>query len=313
MDSDSSGGRIGARWRNVARFATRYLRVTDGRVTCLDIVTRNCNRLILLCSCVFSLSLATAVSADTSKDADKAKSKPSAKQNKSPTGEDRFIELRTVDRPRLTHQPVVESLDPAGAGTKAAGRALTILDGIRSSVKKTWYQHKTKVNRRKGIYGWDCSGMTSWILRRVAPRAHKALYRDRPVAKTFLKAILRAPVGKPKHGWQQIGDMAEVRPGDIFAWRRPKEWGKGVTGHVGFIISRPQPVTELDNTYVVRIMDATRYRHQDDTRVGKDTGFGAGTILFMTDDSGKPIAYAWHGVNSRWAVITEVGIGRVSR
>lgn len=214
---------------------------------------------------------------------------------------------------RWRHAPLVESMDPDDAANKAGRKILKQLASIRSTARKTWYRHKTKVNRRSGTYAWDCSGMTTWILERTAPRARKSLNRDRPVATTFLKAMQRAPTDKPRRGWQQIADIEDLRPGDIFAWKRPKEWGKGVTGHVGFVVSRPQPLKDVDNAYVVRIVDSTRYPHGDDTRGPDETGFGLGTVLFVTDDSGKPTAYGWHGAESRGAVTTQVAFGRVSR
>ena len=214
---------------------------------------------------------------------------------------------------RLSHDPLVVSLDPQQAPNRASGRVLTALDQIRGSMKKSWYQHKTKVSRRRGHYGWDCSGMTTWILEKAAPRARKALHRDRPVATTFLKTIKRAPTDRARRGWQHIANIADVRPGDIFAWKRPKEWGKGVTGHVGFVVSQPQPVAEVENAYVVRIVDSTRYPHENDTRSPEGTGFGFGTVLFVTDDAGKPTAYGWYGALSRGVVFTDVAFGRVSR
>ena len=214
---------------------------------------------------------------------------------------------------RWQHAPLVESLDPDDAGNRAGRKVLQQLADIRATARDTWYRHKTKVNREKGIYAWDCSGMTTWILEKAAPRARKALNRDRPVATTFLKAIQRAPTDRPRRGWQQIANIEDVRPGDIFAWKRPKEWGKGVTGHVGFVASRPAPLDDVDNAYVVRIVDSTRYPHGDDTRVPDQTGFGLGTVLFVTDETGKPTAYGWYGAYSRGVVPTAVAFGRVSR
>ena len=214
---------------------------------------------------------------------------------------------------RWQHAPLVESLEPEDAATRSGRKVLRKLADIRATARDTWYRHKTQVNRKKGVYAWDCSGMTTWILERAAPRARKALNRDRPVATTFLDAILRAPTDKPRRGWQQIANIEDVRPGDVFAWKRPEEWGKGVTGHVGFVASRPAPLDDVDNAYVVRIIDSTRYPHGDDTRGSGETGFGLGTVLFVTDENGRPTAYGWHGPYSRGVVPTAVAFGRVSR
>ncbi len=198
--------------------------------------------------------------------------------------------------------------------TKAATKLLELADTIDRSRTDTAYSHATHVRRKQGIYHFDCSGMVSWMLDRVAPTALASIGRERPVAASYVRVIEKAPTDKARRGWQRIADIDDVRPGDLFAWRRPASWPKGGnTGHVGIVLAKPEPVPELADAYVVRILDSTRWAHQYDSRDEDETGFGTGTILVMTDGAGKGIGYGWHGTASRGWNETDVVFGRISK
>lgn len=210
------------------------------------------------------------------------------------------------------HLPTAfETSEPA---TAAATKLLELADEIDRTRTDTVYSHSTKVRRKQGLYHFDCSGMMNWMLERVAPTALAKLGRERPVAASYVRVIEGAPTDKPKRGWQRIAHIEDVRPGDVFAWRRPADWPKGGnTGHVGIVLAKPEPAPELGDGYLVRILDSTRYAHQYDSRGEGETGFGTGTILVMTDGSGKGIGYGWHGSASRGWFETDVVFGRVSK
>ncbi len=203
---------------------------------------------------------------------------------------------------------------PGHAQTPAAKRVLQVLTGVRRKLRKTRYQPWTVVRERDGFYGWDCSGMAGWVLRRSALTARAALGWKRPVAATFYQAIKRAPTTRHRWGWQQLRHIEQVRPGDVFAWLRPAHWPPRNTGHVGFVLAKPRPAPKRRHAYLVRIADATSVPHQDDTRSWPgDGGFGTGTILFYTDGQGRATHYGWHGQRSRGGVKTRVLFGRVHR
>jgi hypothetical protein len=207
----------------------------------------------------------------------------------------------------------------AAASTRATARILARIDGIRDTMLSTRYRHTTFVRRKEGHYAWDCSGMANWILRRDAPRAFAAIGRKRPVAVSYWRVISRAPNHAPRRGWQQIADIRELRPGDVFAWRRPTYWpSTGNTGHVGFVMEAPEPVTDdrfaAVDAFTIRVVDATSLPHQDDTRDPEgDGGFGFGTLLFVTDEMGHPLAYGWFGARSRGVIPTDIAFGRPFR
>jgi hypothetical protein len=207
--------------------------------------------------------------------------------------------------------PTTERETPA---TRTSRKLFALVEQIDTTLTQTKYQHRTQVKRRDGVYLWDCSGMMNWMLKRVAPRAREALDRDRPVARTYHRVIKKAPTHRPRNGWKQLDDIRSVRPGDVFAWLRPPDWPKGGnTGHVGIVVEAPHAVEEIEDAWAVRVVDASSYTHENDTRDPEgEGGWGMGTILFVTDDSGAPVAYGWFGTKSRWVHETSIVFGRVT-
>ena len=198
--------------------------------------------------------------------------------------------------------------------TKAAAKIMALRATILETMTQTRYQHRTKVRRREGVYLWDCSGMVAWFLRRAAPAAHRAVGKERPVARDYYRVIRRAPTRAARQGWRRLAHIEDARPGDLFAWPRPPWFPSKNTGHVGFILAPPEPVEGLPDAYTLRILDATSLPHDKDTRdEDGDGGFGEGTLLILTDGEGRGTAYGWFGARSRGVIETDIVFGRVSR
>lgn len=195
--------------------------------------------------------------------------------------------------------------------SRAAERVMEQLGEVREGLRETRYQHHRTVRVHRGEYFFDCSGMVQWVLSRVARRS--ALDLDdgqRPLAIHFVREIQRAPADRFRRGWRRIERLGDVRPGDVFAWERPEGFQSRNTGHVGFVIEPPRRVG--DRVYAVRVADASRYTHQDDTRPWPGPGgFGHGTLAFVVDDEDRPVGYAWRGLESRGYRETNVVFGRV--
>ena len=203
---------------------------------------------------------------------------------------------------------------PSAPASRSGTRVLETLGRVRGGLRATRYQHNTVVRERDGLFAWDCSGMAAWVMHRAAPRALATVGGERPVARDFHRAITRAPTARARGGWLRLANIADARPGDVFAWLRPSDWPPRNTGHVGFLLEAPAPVPWLPNAYVVRIADATSVAHQDDTRANDpDGGYGEGTLMFLTDGAGRATAYAWHGTFSGGAVQTNIVFGRLVR
>jgi hypothetical protein len=218
----------------------------------------------------------------------------------------------------LTAEPALEPVrDQPNAtvpATPTARRIVERLARIRSSITSTRYDHQTRVREREGIYIWDCPVMVAWVLERTSRIARSSLHMDRPLARDLYRAIQRAPVGRARSGWERIAHIEDVRPGDMFAWRRPNDWPPRNTGHSGFALNAPQRMPGFPRAYLVRIADATSIPHQDDTRAPySGGGSGEGTILFMTDGHGNITHYGWHGARSQYIVETNVLFGRLHR
>jgi len=198
------------------------------------------------------------------------------------------------------------------AANSPGNRILRRIAWIARDGRNHRYRHQTKIRRAQGLYWWDCSGMASWLLDQEAPVARQGLFAERPTAEHFHDTIARSPSDRAWRGWQRIPRVADVMPGDLFAFRLPPEWETVNTGHVGFVIRPPRRVDR--NRWLVRIADSTSYPHQDDVRVhGERTGFGFGTMLFEVDDEGAPRAYGWRGAESDRLVETGIAFGRVTR
>lgn len=210
--------------------------------------------------------------------------------------------------------PAPPFASPGTPATAAAQRVVERLDLIARTLRETAYEHVTAVREDDGVYRWDCSGMAAWVLRRTAPRAMRGITRERPLARDFVRAIERAPVGRSRGGWERLATLAEARPGDVFSWRRPRGFPSRNTGHVGFVLSAPVRVPAIPGAWAVRIADATSWGHQDDTRPDDGIGgFGIGTIAFLVDDTGAGSHYGWWGTGSEGYVVTPILVGRVSR
>ena len=223
---------------------------------------------------------------------------------------DRTVRAREAadesDRPRP---------QPAGGN----GRIIALLRRVATNLRHSAYSHVTRVDEAAGRYEFDCSGMVAWVLRRTAPVALGAvtwrLKRHRPLARDFYRRIAATRSGASRYGWLRVPQVADARCGDVIAWLRPPQLRSPNTGHVAFIVGAPGRVPGRPDHYLLRIADASRYQHQDDSRRGTGrTGFGFGTILVIADSAtGAPAAYGWVGRRSRWVFPTRIAIGRPVR
>jgi hypothetical protein len=201
--------------------------------------------------------------------------------------------------------------------TESAREIVELLAGIERDLVETRYQHRTVVHERRGKYFWDCSGMVAWLLERAAPRARSVLPDDRPLARDFYDTIAESPADEPRRGWLRLTGPEQLAPGDLFAWRKPDFWAERPnTGHVGFVLSTPQPHPEHPDVWVMRIADATKMLHEDDSRPADgEGGFGTATMAFQFDADGTSVAYGWYGASQppETFVPTTIAFGRVSR
>jgi cell wall-associated NlpC family hydrolase len=164
-------------------------------------------------------------------------------------------------------------------------------EAILLSVVHTVYQHDTYVDVATGTYDMDCSGYVGYVLQRIAPRHYQTIPLDsaagRPLAFDFYDLFSELPQDGAD-GWQPVPPLADVRRGDIVAWRSELLEPGENTGHVFIVVDDP----EIFDDGVVSILayDSSNIRHYDDTRGqggnSPATGVGSGRIHFRSGDSG---------------------------
>jgi hypothetical protein len=204
----------------------------------------------------------------------------------------------------------------ASAETKRGpARVVEVLSTIEETLEQSRYQHGTVVNPARGEYYFDCSGMAEWVLRRGAPMSLRVLGRPRgrrPLATDYHRHISRIRPGQKRGPWYRVPDAMSARPGDVVTWTRPPWFPSKSTGHVAFVVGMPSPNRRGIQGVLLRVADASRFRHEADSRGPGQTGFGTGVLLLPTDAEGQPIGYGWAGsvTPTDWLVPTKVAIGR---
>jgi hypothetical protein len=193
---------------------------------------------------------------------------------------------------------------------------LARLASIERGVQSTRYQHRARIEPGRGVYHWDCSIMSAWILAQATPRARQALPR-KPLARDFYDRILRSGGASSRRGWLRLRGPQAIEPGDVFAWRKAEMFKhRNNTGHVGFVMGKPRPHPKYPSVWVMRIADATRELHEDDSRpYGGEGGFGTAVMAFRFDDRGEAVAYGWYGQAQELEtyVPTHIVFGRARR
>lgn len=168
------------------------------------------------------------------------------------------------------------------------------LEGMLVSMKSSKYQHRTDIDVPKGRLNCDCSGLLGYALSTSFPEAFLALkgdlapWKSRPLAATFYETFDRVGV-KGDGFWKKIPRLADARPGDLIAWRRPQLKKGKSTGHVCMVAGLP--VVEADGRIRLRVVDSTDRPRTNDTRAAGQSGLGAGEMWFEVDDSGLPVAF----------------------
>lgn len=167
---------------------------------------------------------------------------------------------------------------------------------IFKTMKTTHYEHKTVIDESKGVYIVDCSAFVCYILNKVSPLAHSSLPIDKnhthARAKNFYDYFksLQNSTSSNSH-WMAILSIKELEKGDIIAWKYDPVLQKKDTGHV--VIVHEKPVLEEPNLYRVRILDASKGKHANDSRAKEADGIGSGEMWFRVDTNNAPTGLHW--------------------
>ena len=220
--------------------------------------------------------------------------------------------------PVVGSQPLPRSVRAAQT-IAAVSPVVTELRRIEGRLRSTRYSHVTRIDERVGRYEFDCSALASFVLAHAAPHAAAAVQRrngrGRPVARDFHDVIAAAPTDQARDGWMRITRVADLRPGDVIAWRTPPTMHSANTGHVAFVAEAPHRIDREGRRFRVRVTDATSIPHGTDTRPRQHvSGFGAGDLtLFVEGRTGDPTAFGWYGLDARIDFRTHIALGRPTR
>ena len=168
-------------------------------------------------------------------------------------------------------------------------------------MKVTQYRHATRIDAAAGSYYYDCVGFVSHALHKAAPQAWKSLATKTALAPhhtpspSMYRTFLAGLAAHPQPGWEAVTNAAELRPGDVVAWKHKTATA---TGHA--VIIGSLPVRGPDNSWVVQVYDSTSTPHGDDSRLddpraqkadssGKPSGLGHGVMVFVADAPGGAI------------------------
>jgi hypothetical protein len=210
--------------------------------------------------------------------------------------------------------PAPSAATPAAAAAATAAPALLVgeIDRELAAMRRTHYQHTTKVDEAKGTFFYDCSGLVDYAVRRVLPADAAALPTStsaRPLAGDIERYLHGGQAG-PIDGWQAIGRVDELRPGDVVAWLATEDSKTGDTGHVMVVLAAATANPGRTGQWLVQVADSTLNPHALDSRHTGETGLGTGTVGLVADDGGAPTAFYWQGGVSKQAKPTEMSLGR---
>ncbi len=204
------------------------------------------------------------------------------------------------------------------AGSQKSAHAFSKANWLFDNVQSTHYKHnKLPVEQQwqsaDGVSGMDadCSGFVSYVINAVAPAQFKTVHdlqpdRPYPQSKTFATFFNSLSSSIPQEGWIKVSSIADLRQGDLIAWEKKQQAGsRGNTGHVMFVIDKPERIETIDGQKLVSInvLDSSSVVHfppeqlPPNTHQDRRDGIGKGVVRLMLDGNNKPVGY-WEGTFS---------------
>lgn len=213
-----------------------------------------------------------------------------------------------------TPADVLNSLH-AQAATPASRALVVRVDEALNALRYTYYVFGGEsFDALRGVYKVDCTGYLNRMVEDASPTAYdqlRAVRRtSRPLAEDYYYLFASLPTdGSTQHGWRRVGRVADLRPGDVIAYRYTDST-TGSTGHAMVVVGLPQPATGFTSAYRIRVSDAAKSGHSSDNRGASGSGVGAGTILLGADPTtGRPTRFAWT-LKGYWQSGLRIALGR---
>ncbi|PWU06163.1 MAG: hypothetical protein C5B43_02235 [Verrucomicrobia bacterium] len=190
---------------------------------------------------------------------------------------------------------------------------------IIDNLNYTHYQHDNQIlDIEKKIFLTNCSGFMNFILSNTFPEALNSLEVEkewcwsgspRPRAAGYYQAFIDSEnkTTIASNYWKKIDKFVDIIPGDIIASREDSFDGNSNSGHVMIAANYPTLISE--DSAILEVIDASKYKHSNDTRI--KNGVGKGTMLFYLDNFGNPIALGWT-LKSKTSKARKIAIGRLN-
>ena len=214
----------------------------------------------------------------------------------------------------LTGKPV-EVIPPKHTFGFMASMKDHLVDYVRKTVSTLNYSMYKLGGRRfdvsRGIYIVDCSEYVDNILQEIYPDAFFNLVdstgADKPTTQHYYD-FFSALNDDPSQYWSKVNDVEKLEAGDILVFRYKKSLRSASRGgHVMVVMDKPIYDTEA---YLVRVADSAPSGHSEDTRPGRVSGIGIGTLVLKANPvTGQPSAYAWK-IGARWNSNVNIAMAR---
>lgn len=180
-----------------------------------------------------------------------------------------------------------------------------------ATLRQTKYRFGgNRFDPKNGIYMLDCSGYIDNILHRNSPRAYSVIAQwsgGRPNSEHYYNFFNHLTVADNGSRWNKVEAPAQLKAGDILVFRYKNSRGKSRGGHVMLVMDKP---VGNANVLRVRVADSAETGHSRDTRSGRASGIGIGTLLLKVNPTTKrPYAYAWRE-DSPWNSRVSIAMGR---
>jgi cell wall-associated NlpC family hydrolase len=165
--------------------------------------------------------------------------------------------------------------------------------------RHTAYAHATGVDEAIGRFVFDCSGFVGYALSQAVPEAFaqlQAVSGPRPTSRDFVRFVQALEPGQVRGRWRRLASVAELQPGDVVAWLRPRGQRGRAGGHVMIVGAAPYEYPEGSGEYVLRIIDSSGSRRAplgNVTPARRMTGLGVGRVVLRTGPGGAPLAFGW--------------------
>lgn len=157
------------------------------------------------------------------------------------------------------------------------GNILDQIDYILKNMNVNEFSSQNIINEDAGEYRVNCSGLIKYLLKKNG--------RDLNGEKAFQIYDELLP--------HSFNNIQKLEPGDLILWKKNVVPNKGSTGHAAVFLSL---VKKEEDGIIIRVFDASKIPHENDSR--SEAGIGVGEMKILTDDS-EAKGFVWSKVEKK--------------